>query len=136
MDTPRPSSSSSPPPSPRRQQSTTCVSTENPLNPFAVDPNPTVDSSPAPEKRVRYEKKKKKRLFKDAASSSSSRPSCFTRSGTRVASRRRSMRVDRLGPIRRSEGGGVEAIALPLGMSFAAVVAQVTSTSNSFEVIL
>lgn len=46
------------------------------------------------------------------------------------------MRVDRLGPIRRSEGGGVEAIALPLGMSFAAVVAQVTSTSNSFKVIL
>lgn len=68
----------------------------------------------------------KKRFFKDAASSSSCCSSCFTPSGTRVASRRRSMRVVRFGPIRRSEGGGgVEAIALPLGMSFAAVVAQV-----------
>lgn len=41
------------------------------------------------------------------------------------------MRVDRLGPIRRSEGGGVEAIALPLGMSFAAVVAQVLERKDA-----
>lgn len=42
-----------------------------------------------------------------------------------MAFRRRGMRVVRYGPVRRSEGGGVEDIALPLGMSIAAIVSQV-----------
>ncbi|KAH7565884.1 hypothetical protein JRO89_XS08G0030400 [Xanthoceras sorbifolium] len=128
MDAPLPTP---PPPTtqPQLHQSTACVDTENPANPVAVDPNPTVDDPPPSSKpAIRYhDKRRKKSAVKDVPTSSScSSSASSTQRGTRVALKRRSNPKIRLGPVRRNEGGDMEAIALPLGMSFAAVVAQVT----------
>ncbi|KAL5751775.1 hypothetical protein ACOSP7_021956 [Xanthoceras sorbifolium] len=119
-----------PPPTtqPQLHQSTACVDTENPANPVAVDPNPTVEDPPPSSKpAIRYhDKRRKKSAVKDVPTSSScSSSASSTQRGTRVALKRRSNPKIRLGPVRRNEGGDMEAIALPLGMSFAAVVAQV-----------
>ncbi|OMO55962.1 putative Protein CPR-5 [Corchorus capsularis] len=94
-----------------------CVSTLPPND----DSNPTVENHSSNRKHL-VNRKKKKTIDKDEPSSSSC--SSSIQRGTRVSSRRRFPRV-RFGPARRVEVGDVESIALPLGMSFAAVVAQV-----------
>ncbi|KAE8715827.1 hypothetical protein F3Y22_tig00110160pilonHSYRG00705 [Hibiscus syriacus] len=69
-------------------------------------------------------KKKKKAVVKDAPSSSSCSASSSFHKGTRLSSKRRPLRV-RFGSVRQPEVRDVDSVALPLGMSFAAVVAQV-----------
>jgi hypothetical protein len=97
-------------------------------------PNPTVENDCNPKT---INKRKKKRVFKDTAitpppsqpTSSSSSSSSSVNKSPRVSHKRRSPKVV-FAPVRRRGGigdDGVEAIALPLGMSFAAVVAQVSS---------
>ena len=99
-------------------------------------PNPTVENDCNPKT---INKRKKKRVFKDTAitpppsqptsSSSSSSSSSSVNKSPRVSHKHRSPKVV-FAPVRRRGGigdDGVEAIALPLGMSFAAVVAQVSS---------
>ncbi|XP_022739926.1 protein CPR-5 [Durio zibethinus] len=88
------------------------------------------DSNPAVENRFPYprrliNRKMKKTIDKDGTSSSCSASSSSSiQRGMRVSFKRRTPRV-RFGPVRRSEVRDVDFIALPLGMSFAAVVAQV-----------
>ncbi|KAF8019092.1 hypothetical protein BT93_H3845 [Corymbia citriodora subsp. variegata] len=92
--------------------------------PSAETPSPS--PKPVGEKTKIKKKKKLKGVASHAASSSSSGHSHLPRPaerGARVLCRRRAPRVQ-LGTAR-SAGDNVEAIALPLGMSFAAVVAQV-----------
>lgn len=107
-------------------------------------PIPTNHSNPTVENHAHNENnpkpigsKKKKRVFKDIGPILSSPPSSSVAASssvnksTRVAFKRRSPKVVFAPARRRGCGGGglgngeVEAIALPLGMSFAAVVAQV-----------
>ena len=104
--------------------------------------NPTVenDCNPKP-----INKRKKKRVFKDTAikpppsqSTSSSSVTASVNKSPRVSHKRRSPKVV-FAPVRRRGGigdDGVEAIALPLGMSFAAVVAQVSSIFCFFYTML
>lgn len=100
-----------------------CTSTVPPDD----DSNPTVENHiPSPRPLING-KKRKKTIDKDAPSSSSS----SIQRGNRVLLKRRTPRV-RFGPVRRYEGREVESIGLPLGMSFAAVVAQVRSSFNLF----
>ncbi|XP_039044948.1 protein CPR-5, partial [Hibiscus syriacus] len=74
-------------------------------------------------------KKKKKAVDKDAPSSSSCSASSSFHKGTRLSSKRRPLRV-RFGSVRQPEVRDVDSIALPLGMSFAAVVAQVLEKTD------
>ncbi|KAI9165702.1 hypothetical protein LWI28_019055 [Acer negundo] len=115
-----------PPPStpqPQLHQSTACVSTEN-----ASDPNPTVEDPPPSSKPVIHDKKSKKNA---PSSSSCCSSSSSTQRGTRVTLKRRNNPKIKFGAVRRNEGGDMEAIALPLGMSFAAVVAQVLERKDA-----
>ncbi|TXG60571.1 hypothetical protein EZV62_015144 [Acer yangbiense] len=118
MDAPPPPPST---PKPQLHQSTACVSTENAANPIASDPNPTVEDPPPSSKPVFHDKKSKKTA---PSSSSCCSSSSSTQRANRVALKRRSNPKIKFGAVRRNEGGDMEAIALPLGMSFAAVVAQ------------
>ncbi|KAK8672896.1 hypothetical protein V6N13_111253 [Hibiscus sabdariffa] len=99
--------------------SSACTSTV----PYNHDSNPTVRNHFPPSKLL-IRKKKKKAADKDAPSSSSS-----FHKGTRLSSKRRPLRV-RFGSVRRTELRDVDSIALPLGMSFAAVVAQVLEKTD------
>ncbi|XP_021301073.1 protein CPR-5 [Herrania umbratica] len=113
--------SSSSPPSLQPYESPACSAALPPND----DSDPTVENhSPSP--RPLINRKKKKTIDKDARSSSSRSASCSSsiQRGTSLPFKRRVSRV-RFGPVRRSKVGDVESIALPLGMSFAAVVAQV-----------
>ncbi|XWS33263.1 hypothetical protein CRYUN_Cryun22dG0066600 [Craigia yunnanensis] len=115
------SSSSSSPLSLQPYGSPACTSTVKPND----DSNPAVENHFPYPRGLINRKKKKKTIYKDAPSSSSSSSSSSSiQRGTRVSFKRRTPRV-RFGPVRRAEVRGVESIALPLGMSFAAVVAQV-----------
>ncbi|KAJ6996678.1 protein CPR-5 [Populus alba] len=99
--------------------------------------NPTVenDCNPKP-----VNKRKKKRVLKDTAikpppsqPTSSSSVTASVNKSPRVSHKRRSPKVV-FAPVRRRGGiwdDGVEAIALPLGMSFAAVVAQVLERKDA-----
>ncbi|XP_031281431.1 protein CPR-5 [Pistacia vera] len=128
MDTPAPSPPS--PSSPQHHPSTAPVSAENPPNPLPSDPNPTACNSASSSKPLNRGKNKKKRLNKDVPSSSSC-SLCSTSKGKGLAFRRRNVKF-RAGQVRRpSEGTEIEAIALPLGMSFAAVVAQVLERKDA-----
>ncbi|KAK8977956.1 hypothetical protein V6N11_059584 [Hibiscus sabdariffa] len=118
------SSSSSPSSSPRSLQPngfSACTSASASTVPFNHDSNPTVHNHFPPSKPL-IRKKKKKALDRDAPSSSSSSSSFHK--GTRLPSKRRILRV-RFGSVKRPEVRDLDSIALPLGMSFAAVVAQV-----------
>jgi hypothetical protein len=114
------------------------------------EPTPTDHSNPAVENDYNLkptDTKKKKRIFKDTtikppppSSSSSSSVTASMNRSSRVAYKRRSPKVV-FAPLRHRGGvgdGNVEAIALHLGMSFAAVVAQVSSisffASNEIEI--
>ncbi|KAJ0096288.1 hypothetical protein Patl1_27479 [Pistacia atlantica] len=133
MDTPAPSPPS--PSSPQHRPSTAPVSAETPPNPLPSDPNPTACNSASSSKPLNRGKNKKKRLNKDVPSSSSC-SLCSTSKGKGLAFRRRNVKF-RAGQVRRpSEGTEIEAIALPLGMSFAAVVAQLKGKRmrNTFNV--
>ncbi|XVF15088.1 hypothetical protein REPUB_Repub09cG0119200 [Reevesia pubescens] len=91
------------------------------------DSNPTVENHyPSTRTLINRKKKKKKTIDKDAAPSSSScsASSSSIQRGTCVSFKRRTPKV-RFGLVRRAEVREVESIALPLGMSFAAVIAQV-----------
>ncbi|GAV62993.1 hypothetical protein CFOL_v3_06515 [Cephalotus follicularis] len=113
-------------------------STEEPNDPIVtVYQNPTVEDQPTSSKPIK--KKKKKRVFKDASAlgssisssscSAASSMSCSTGKGTRVGFKRRSPKV-MVGSLR-GNGGDVEAIALPLGMSFAAVLSEVLERKDA-----
>ncbi|GMI86629.1 HYPERSENESCENCE 1, CONSTITUTIVE EXPRESSION OF PR GENES 5, ONSET OF LEAF DEATH 1 [Hibiscus trionum] len=120
------SSSSSSPRSLQPNGSSACTST----GPFNHDSNVTVHNHFTPSK-LHIRKKKKKAVDRDAPSSSSCSASS-SHKGTRLPSKRRTLRV-RFGSVQRPEVRDVDSIALPLGMSFAAVVAQVlekTDVSN------
>ncbi|KAL4377295.1 hypothetical protein GQ457_02G016950 [Hibiscus cannabinus] len=108
--------------------SSACTSTV----PYNHDSYPTVRNHFPPSKLL-IRMKKKKAADKDAPSSSSS-----FHKGTRLSSKRRPLRVR----FRRPEVRDVDSIALPLGMSFAAVVAQMadvvhrcSSKRGFFEVL-
>ncbi|XP_044478302.1 protein CPR-5-like [Mangifera indica] len=119
--------SSSPCPFPELHQYTAPVSAETPPNPLPSDPNPTFCNFASFSKPPNSRKYKKKRLIEDVQSSSS----CSTNKGKALALKRRNVKV-RLGQVRRpTEGTEMEAIALPLGMSFAAVVAKVLERKDA-----
>ncbi|KAK0608487.1 hypothetical protein LWI29_031453 [Acer saccharum] len=124
MDAPPPPPST---PQPQLHQSTACVSTENAANPIASDPNPTVEDPPPSSKPVIHKKSKKTTPSSSSCCSSSS----STQRANRVALKRRSNPKIKFGAVRRNEGGDMGAIALPLGMSFAAVVAQVLERKDA-----
>ncbi|GMI67886.1 HYPERSENESCENCE 1, CONSTITUTIVE EXPRESSION OF PR GENES 5, ONSET OF LEAF DEATH 1 [Hibiscus trionum] len=121
MDADSPSSSSSLQPN----GSSACTSTV----PYNHDSNPTVRNHfPPPKPLIR--RNKRKAVDKDAPSSPScSASSSSFRKGTRLSSKRRPLRV-RFGSALRPEVRDVDSIALPLGMSFAAVVAQVLEKTD------
>ncbi|XVE83231.1 hypothetical protein DITRI_Ditri16bG0071000 [Diplodiscus trichospermus] len=116
------SSSSSPPLSLQPYRSPAFTSTIPPND----DSNQTVENHIPSSRPLINRKKKKKTIDKDAPSSSSCSASSSSsiQRGTRFSFKRRTHRV-RFSPIRRAEVRDVESIALPLGMSFAAIVAQV-----------
>ncbi|KAL1107495.1 hypothetical protein V6Z11_D03G048800 [Gossypium hirsutum] len=92
--------------------------------PYKHDSNPTLDNH-IPSSKPLIRKKRRKTVDRDAPSSSScSAYSSSVQKGMRLSSKRRNLRV-RFGPVRRADVRDVDSIALPLGMSFAAVVAQV-----------
>ncbi|KAB2094289.1 hypothetical protein ES319_A02G146800v1 [Gossypium barbadense] len=92
--------------------------------PYNHDSNPTLDNQ-IPSSKPLIRKKRRKTVDRDAPSSSScSAYSSSVQKGMRLSSKRRNLRV-RFGPVRRADVLDVDSIALPLGMSFAAVVAQV-----------
>ncbi|TYH79266.1 hypothetical protein ES332_D03G051800v1 [Gossypium tomentosum] len=92
--------------------------------PYKHDSNPTLDNH-IPSSKPLIRKKRRKTVDRDAPSSSScSAYSSSVQKGMRLLSKRRNLRV-RFGPVRRADVRDVDSIALPLGMSFAAVVAQV-----------
>ena len=93
----------------------TVDSVVSPENPAVQFPSPTSDSSTTASKVVK-KKKKRRALFDLSATSSSS-------SSVRVGNKRRNPKI-LMGLNRRSKSEA-EAIALPLGMSIAAVVSQV-----------
>jgi hypothetical protein len=114
------------------------------------EPTPTDHSNPAVENDYNLKptyRKKNKRIFKDTtikppppSSSSSSSVTASMNRSSHLAYKRRSPKVV-FAPLRHRGGvgdGNVEAIALHLGMSFAAVVAQVSSifcfASNEIEI--
>ncbi|KAL3584062.1 hypothetical protein D5086_015123 [Populus alba] len=107
------------------------------------EPTPTDHSNPAVENGYNLKptyRKKKKRIFKDTtikppppSSSSSSSVTASMNRISNVAYKRRSPKVV-FAPLRHRGGvgdGNVEAIALHLGMSFAAVVAQVLERKDA-----
>ncbi|MFQ6654125.1 hypothetical protein Gotur_025225 [Gossypium turneri] len=92
--------------------------------PYNHDSNPALDNH-IPSSKPLIRKKRRKTVDRDAPSSSScSAYSSSVQKGMRLSSKRRNLRV-RFGPVRRADVRDVDSIALPLGMSFAAVVAQV-----------
>ncbi|KAJ6419538.1 hypothetical protein OIU84_029607 [Salix udensis] len=107
------------------------------------EPTPIDQSNPAVEDDYNpkpINRKKKKRVLKDTtitpsppSSSSSSSVTASMNRSSHVAYKRRSPRVV-YAPLRHRGGvgdGDVEAIALPLGMSFAAVVAQILERKDA-----
>ncbi|XVF58660.1 hypothetical protein PTKIN_Ptkin07bG0084100 [Pterospermum kingtungense] len=96
-----------------------CTSTMPPDD----DSNPAVKNHLLSPKPLVNRNKKKKESDKDEPSSSSSSSSSSTQRVC-VLLKRRTPKV-RFGTVRRADVRDVESIALPLGMSFAAVVAQV-----------
>ncbi|KAF9678804.1 hypothetical protein SADUNF_Sadunf07G0074200 [Salix dunnii] len=107
------------------------------------EPTPIDQSNPAVEDDYNpkpINRKKKKRVLKDTtitpsppSSSSSSSVTASMNRGSHVAYKRRSPKVV-YAPLRHRGGvgdGDVEAIALPLGMSFAAVVAQILERKDA-----
>ncbi|TYH28674.1 hypothetical protein ES288_A02G162700v1 [Gossypium darwinii] len=112
--------SSSSPLSLQPNGSSACAS----IIPYNHDSNPTLDNQ-IPSSKPLIRKKRRKTVDRDAPSSSScSAYSSSVQKGMRLSSKRRNLRV-RFGPVRRADVLDVDSIALPLGMSFAAVVAQV-----------
>ncbi|KAI7979765.1 Protein CPR-5 [Camellia lanceoleosa] len=131
-----------PPPSPKPLHSPTVASTDAPptaASAVAVDSNstaeilppskPTVNGGKSITIKTKKNQKKKKKLYMDGseATSSSTSSVCSTshsiQRGVRVATKQRNPRV--LIASARQKECDVEALALPLGMSIAAVVAQV-----------
>ncbi|KAK5843322.1 Protein CPR-5 -like protein [Gossypium arboreum] len=112
--------SSSSPLSLQPNGSSACAS----IIPYNHDSNPTLDNH-IPSSKPLIRKKRRKTVDRDAPSSSScSAYSSSVQKGMRLSSKRRNLRV-RFGPVRRADVRDVDSLALPLGMSFAAVVAQV-----------
>ncbi|TYI40446.1 hypothetical protein ES332_A02G163000v1 [Gossypium tomentosum] len=112
--------SSSSPLSLQPNGSSACAS----IIPYNHDSNPTLDNQ-IPSSKPLIRKKRRKTVDRDAPSSSScSAYSSSVQKGMHLSSKRRNLRV-RFGPVRRADVLDVDSIALPLGMSFAAVVAQV-----------
>ncbi|TYJ46904.1 hypothetical protein E1A91_A02G151600v1 [Gossypium mustelinum] len=112
--------SSSSPLSLQPNGSSACAS----IIPYNHDSNPTLDNH-IPSSKPLIRKKRRKTVDRDAPSSSScSAYSSSVQKGMRLSSKRRNLRV-RFGPVRQADVLDVDSIALPLGMSFAAVVAQV-----------
>ncbi|KAH1113797.1 hypothetical protein J1N35_007175 [Gossypium stocksii] len=112
--------SSSSPLSLQPNGSSVCAS----IIPYNHDSNPTLDNH-IPSSKPLIRKKRRKTVDRYAPSSSScSAYSSSVQKGMRLSSKRRNLRV-RFGLVRRADVRDVDSIALPLGMSFAAVVAQV-----------
>ncbi|KAK9272059.1 hypothetical protein L1049_002428 [Liquidambar formosana] len=122
-----------PPPSipPQMKTQTGHTSAVNLSNPTGHIPPPSSKPIHNNGKLVNHKNKKKQKapLHVSAPASSSASSSSSPQRGTRVANRRRNPRI--LVGLNRRGWSDVEAIALPLGFSIAAVVAQVLEMKDA-----
>lgn len=125
----------SPPPSlqPLRSPNDAVLATAsgdcNPIAEVSLEP-PNGGNSTNPIKKKKAKNKKKKNPIIDVSDqqSSSSSTCCYTtshRGGFQVSGKNRNPRRAVIGSFRQKESDVVEALALPLGMSIAAVLSQV-----------
>ncbi|XP_050206318.1 protein CPR-5 [Mercurialis annua] len=116
---------------------------ETPLSPTPSATVTVVEAPPSPEflngdiLPIVKSRKKKKKAFEPSNTASSSSCSSSSAAGVRLSHKRRNSKVLLASAFRRGGGGGrfgdsqLEAVALPLGMSFAAIVAQVMERKDA-----